>query len=155
MKAMSGHDFIRKLKSRSKEMKSVFRAALTVMCAAALVIPSYAQTTSGTQPTHNRLSRLQKTLNLSDTQVSQLQGLLQSQRAAMQPLRADLKAKRQSLQSALQGSDMSAVGSALRTCGFEVFANSFKELPNSQSQCADGHIDSSSSTDRLRLPHTR
>jgi Spy/CpxP family protein refolding chaperone len=94
-------------------MKSVFRAALTVMCAAALMIPSYAQTTSGTQPTHNRFSRLQKTLNLSSTQVSQMQGLLQSQRAAMQPLRADLKAKRQSLKSALQGSDMSAVGSAL------------------------------------------
>ena len=94
-------------------MKSVFRAALTVMCAAALMIPSFAQTTSGTQPTHNRSSRLQKALNLSSTQVSQMQGLLQSQRAAMQPLRADLKAKRQSLKSALQGSDMSAVGSAL------------------------------------------
>jgi Spy/CpxP family protein refolding chaperone len=94
-------------------MKSVSRAALTLMCAAALMIPSFAQTTSGTQPTHNRLTRLQKALNLSSTQVSQLQGLLQSQRVAMQPLRADLKVKRQSLQSALQGSDMSAVGSAL------------------------------------------
>ena len=89
------------------------RAALTVMCAAALMIPSFAQATSGTQPTRNPFSRLQKALNLSSTQVSQLQGLLQSQRTTMQPLRADAQAKRQALQSALQGSDMSAIGSAL------------------------------------------
>ena len=89
------------------------RAVLTVMCAAALMIPSFAQTTSGNQPTHNPLSRFQKALNLSSTQVSQLQGLLKSQRAAIQPLRADVQAKRQALKSALQGSDVSAIGSAM------------------------------------------
>jgi Spy/CpxP family protein refolding chaperone len=84
-----------------------------MVCAAALIIPSYAQATSGTHPARNRVSRLQKILNLSDAQVSQLQGLFQSQRTAMQPLRADLQAKRQALKSAMQGSDMSAIGSAV------------------------------------------
>ena len=89
------------------------RAALTVVCAAALMIPSFAQTTSGNYPAQNRFSRWQKALNLSSTQISQIQGLMQSQRTAMKPLRADLQAKRQALKSALQGSDTSAIGSAM------------------------------------------
>jgi Spy/CpxP family protein refolding chaperone len=92
----------------------LLRAVLTVMCAAALTIPSFAQTGSGTTPsTRNPFSHLQKALNLSSAQVSQLQGLLQSQRTAMQPLVADVKTKRQALQTALQGNDASAIGSAL------------------------------------------
>ena len=92
----------------------LFRAALTVLCAAALVIPSFAQTAPGSQPqAWNRLSRLQKVLNLTDSQVSQLRGLFQSQRGAMQPLRADVKTKQQALHTALQGSDTSAIGAAL------------------------------------------
>ena len=93
-------------------MKFVSQAALAGVCVAALTIPFFAQTSSVIQPAHNRLSRLQKTLNLSGAQVSRLQRLLQSQRTAMQPLRADVKAKRQSLQSALQGGDIPAVGAA-------------------------------------------
>ena len=90
------------------------RTALALMCAAALAIPSFAQRAPG-NATHDRnpLGRLQKALNLSDTQVSQLQGLMQSQRAAMQPLRADFRAKMQALHTASQGTDTAAIGSAV------------------------------------------
>lgn len=90
------------------------RAAATLLCAAALVIPSFAQTGSTPAPHgRNPFSRLQNALNLSSTQVSQLQGLLQSQRTAMQPLRADLKTKRQAVKTAMQGNDPAAIGSAM------------------------------------------
>jgi Spy/CpxP family protein refolding chaperone len=91
----------------------LFRTALTLACAAALAATSLAQAGSGNSPhSHNRLSRLQKALNLSDNQVNQLQGLFQSQAANMKPYRADVRAKRQALQTALQGTDTSAIGSA-------------------------------------------
>jgi Spy/CpxP family protein refolding chaperone len=84
------------------------------MCVAALMVPSFAQTVSGNQPhARNPIAGLQKALNLSQAQVSQIQGLFQSQRSAMQPLRADVKAKRQALHTALQGNDTSAIGSAM------------------------------------------
>jgi hypothetical protein len=104
-----------RLRRKTENMKALLvRAALTTICAAALVIPSFAQISSGNAPqARNPLSRLQKTLNLSDAQVSQLQGLLRSQRGKVQPLFADVKAKRQALQSALQGTDTAAIGSAL------------------------------------------
>ena len=89
------------------------RAALTLMCAAALAIPSFAQNPAGNHSqARNPFSRLQQALNLSDTQVSQLQGLMQSQRAAMQPLVADVRAKGQALRTASQGTDPAAIGSA-------------------------------------------
>ena len=88
------------------------RVALILTYTAVLTIPSFAQTTSGTRQ-HNPLSRLQKALNLSSTQVSQIQGLMQSQRAAMQTLRADIKTRQQALLTALQGSDTSVIGTAL------------------------------------------
>ncbi len=96
-------------------MKAVLsRAALALMCAAALAIPSFAQTAPGkAAQARNPFSRLQKALNLSDTQVSQLQGLMQSQRSAMHPLRADLRAKMQALRTASQGADAAAIGNAL------------------------------------------
>ena len=90
------------------------RAAIALVCAAALAIPSFAQAPPAkAAQARNPISRLQKALNLSDTQVSQIQGLMRSQRAAMQPLRADLRTKMQALRTASQGTDAAAIGSAL------------------------------------------
>jgi Spy/CpxP family protein refolding chaperone len=95
-------------------MKGVlFRAGIAFACAAALAATSIAQTSSGTSSqSHNRFSRLQKALNLTDSQVNQIIGLVQSQAANMKPYRQDVLAKRQALRTALQGTDNSAIGSA-------------------------------------------
>jgi Spy/CpxP family protein refolding chaperone len=95
-------------------MKGVlFRTGLTLACAGALAATALAQTGSGTSSRQfNRFSRLQKALNLSDSQVSQIRTLRKSQAASIQPLWADVKAKRQALRAALQGTDTSAIGSA-------------------------------------------
>jgi hypothetical protein len=97
-----------------RKMKGVlFRTGLTLVCAGALAATAFAQTGSGTSSRQfNRFSRLQKALNLSDSQVSQIQTLRKSQAASTRPLWADVKAKRQALRAALQGTDASAIGSA-------------------------------------------
>jgi len=59
------------------------------------------------------LAGAKKALNLTDTQVSQLESLLQSQLTALQPLFTDLRAKQDAVQTALQGGNATAVGNAM------------------------------------------
>lgn len=64
-------------------------------------------------PVQDPLAGLKKALNLTDSQVSQLESLIQSQMASLQPLFADLMAKQEALQTALQGGNATAIGNAM------------------------------------------
>src|SRR5262245_49755404 len=70
-------------------------------------------TSGGTGPAQDLLAGLKNALNLTDTQVSQLQSLSQSQMSALQPLFTDLKAKQDAVQTALQGGNATAIGNAM------------------------------------------
>ena len=59
------------------------------------------------------LAGAKQALSLTDSQVSQLQSLLQSQSSTLQPLINDLTAKQNALTTALQGSDATAIGNAM------------------------------------------
>jgi Spy/CpxP family protein refolding chaperone len=55
---------------------------------------------------------LQSALGLTDSQVSQLQSLVQSQAAGLQTLLTNLRTAQQALQTALKGTDTAAIGTA-------------------------------------------
>jgi Spy/CpxP family protein refolding chaperone len=59
------------------------------------------------------LAGVKKALSLTDVQVSQIESLLKSQMAALQPLFTDLMEKQDALQTALQGGNATAIGNAM------------------------------------------
>jgi Spy/CpxP family protein refolding chaperone len=68
---------------------------------------------AGNGPIQDPFAGLKKALSLTDSQASQLESLIQSQMASLQPLFSDLMAKEDALQTALQGGNATAIGNAM------------------------------------------
>src|SRR5262245_23404904 len=94
---------------------ALLRIVAISLVAALFATPAFSQiridTSGGNGP--DLLAGLKKALNLTDTQVSQLQTLSQSQMTGLQPLFTDLKAKQDAVQTALQGGNATTIGNAM------------------------------------------
>jgi len=105
-------------KKEKENMKNVLHRIVAVSLVAGLfATAAFSQiridTSGGTGSAQDPLAGLKKALNLTDTQVSQLQSLSQSQMSALQPLLTDLKAKQDAVQTALQGGNATEIGNAM------------------------------------------
>jgi Spy/CpxP family protein refolding chaperone len=99
-------------------MKNVSLRTVAVLVVAGLfAIAAFSQIRiggpDGTAFMQDAFAGLKKALSLTDTQVSQLESLVQSQMAALQPLFAELMAKQEAVQTALQGGNATAIGNAM------------------------------------------
>jgi len=97
-------------------MKNVLRRIVAFSVAIGLfAIVAFSQIRTGAPGaiSTDPFAGLKKALSLTDTQVNQLQSLVESQMSALQPFFTDLMAKQDALQTALQGGNATEIGNAM------------------------------------------
>src|SRR5215831_4213671 len=105
-----------KEKGEMRNMKNILLRIVALSAVTSLLATAaFSQTriTTSDGPVLDPLAGLKKALNLTDTQVSQLQSLVETQMTALQPLFTDLKAKQDAVQTALQGGNATTIGNAM------------------------------------------
>jgi len=91
---------------------AVVAGAQAIHAGGGLQRPQATTTSTSTTPPVPSFSGLQTALSLTDSQVTQLQTLVQSQAGSLQTLRTNLFTAQQALQTAIKGGETSAIGTA-------------------------------------------